>query len=1032
MSMGHAQSNFSKLFVVAVGLTCAAALAIGLTIWWLRSEAIADASKDSNNLAVVLADQIANFIQSIDLVLSEIQGQLAVRGSPAPSDDHSHGLGGEDTHRFLMERLSHIPQAEFISLVNKNGKLVNTTQQRPTREIDLSDRAHFQHFKNNDDKGIYIGDAVINRINGAHVVAFGKRINGANNEFLGEVFVGVKLTYFERIYKSISLLSDQTFLLLRRDGAVIVRYPDLVIRAGMKVPAASPWYQLVSQGGGTYRTLGIFDGDIRLMAVRPLHDYPLVVNVGVTETAALAPWRIQATTLGIGTLLVMFCSAFLLKALSKQFHRLATSETALAEKAHELEGTNAQLANAQAQTKAALDNMSQGLIMLDSAARLVVCNQRYIEMYSLSQEVMRPGCSLKELLEHRVATGSYCANDAEKDLAEVLAAANQGKDFSKIVRLRDGRIIRLVNHPMEGGGWVSTHEDVTAEMRAEARIAHAAYVDDLTGLPNRKVFCQQLEQELKRVQRGERLALLYLDLDYLKQVNDTLGHPAGDKLLNGVADRLRSCVRDIDVVARLGGDEFAIIQKLLDKPSDAATLAMRVRDAIVEPFDLDGHSVTVDISIGISIAPNDATELNGLMKSADIALYEAKNTGRGTYCFYEPEMNARLQARDTLEKDLESALANGEFELVYQPIISLEDDKITSFEALLRWNHPKRGSVSPAEFIPIAEDMGLIVPLGEWVLRTACAEAAAWPDDIGVSVNVSSVQLTDNNLINAVIGALASSGIRPNRLEIEVTESVLIQNTAKNLATLRKLHDLGVRFAMDDFGTGYSSLSYLLSFPFHKIKIDKCFIAALSDKSESHAIVRAITDLARSLKLKVTAEGVETEQQLQQVRLLGCTEMQGYLLSAPRRAAEILQFFTPRTEYADNLIAVNASADRKNGKMCGIRPELVCNHLLTGRECDVLMGIMAGNTSKESARHLNISPRTIELHRGRIKKKFDVKNSADLVRMMLTTGCPPSRPKAAFLYTQSAEITVPVTPLGGTVEEPESDPGAHRRVRAVK
>jgi DNA-binding CsgD family transcriptional regulator len=237
---------------------------------------------------------------------------------------------------------------------------------------------------------------------------------------------------------------------------------------------------------------------------------------------------------------------------------------------------------------------------------------------------------------------------------------------------------------------------------------------------------------------------------------------------------------------------------------------------------------------------------------------------------------------------------------------------------------------------------------------------------------------------------------------------------------------------MDDFGTGYSSLSYLLSFPFHKIKIDKCFIAALSDKSESHAIVRAITDLARSLKLKVTAEGVETEQQLQQVRLLGCTEMQGYLLSAPRPAAKILQFFTPRAECADNLIAVNASADRKNGKMCGIRPELVCNHLLTGRECDVLMGIMAGDTSKESARHLNISPRTIELHRARIKKKFDVKNSADLVRMMLTTSCPPSRPRAAFLYAQSAEITVPVTPPGGTVEEPESDPGAHRRVRAVK
>ena len=292
--------------------------------------------------------------------------------------------------------------------------------------------------------------------------------------------------------------------------------------------------------------------------------------------------------------------------------------------------------------------------------------------------------------------------------------------------------------------------------------------------------------------------------------------------------------------------------------------------------------------------------------------------------------------------------------------------------------------------------------------------------------------MTNKNLANAVVGAIASAGIQPNRLELEITESVFIQNTLANIATLKSLHDLGVRFAMDDFGTGYSSLSYLLSFPFHTIKIDKCFIAALSDKNESHAIVRAITDLARSLKLRVTAEGVETEQQLQQVRLLGCTEMQGYLLSPPRPAAEILQFFTPHAESVDNLIAVNASAERKNGKMCGIRPDLVCSQLLTGRECDVLMGVMAGDSCKESARHLNISPRTIELHRGRIKQKFDIKNSADLVRTILTTGCLASQPKPALRYSQSSEIKVAVTPLGGSVKEPESDPANHRRARAIK
>jgi len=1030
MAILHGQSNYRRLFVVAIGLTCTAALAIGLTIWWLRSDAIADASKDSSNLAIVLADQTENSIQSIDLVLTEIKNYEELLGTKTP-DDFDRVLSSEDTYRFLMERLSRLQQADTISLVDKNGKLVNTTQQWPSPRINLSDRKHYQHFKSKDDKDIYISDAQVNRINGTQGVTFSKRINGANNTFLGVVAVAVRLTYFQQIYKSIASLPDQMFTLLHRDGTVIVRYPDQIVRAGEKIPAESPWHSLVLQGGGTYRAAGVFDGEARLMAARPLRDYPLVVNVGVTETAALAIWRIQALTLGIGTLLVTLCVAFLLKAQSKQFHRLATAKATVVEKAHELESANAQLSSAQVQTNAAMDNMLQGLVMFDSSARFVISNRRYFEMYGLSPELVRPGSTLREVLDQRVATGSFCADAVEQFMADILAAVGQGTSFSKITSLRDGRIISIVNNPIEGGGWVATHEDVTEEKRAEERLAHEAYVDALTGLPNRKVFCQQLEQELKRVARGERLALLYLDLDHLKQVNDTLGHPAGDKLLIGVADRLRGCVRDLDVVARLSGDEFAIIQKLLDQPSDAAALAMRVRDAIREPFDLDGHQVTVDISVGISIAPNDATELDDLMKTADIALYEAKNTERGTYRFYEPEMNARIQARGQLEQDLHSAINNGEFELFYQPIASLDDDKITSFEALLRWNHPERGLVSPDEFVPVAEDMGLIIPLGEWVLRTACAEAATWPDNIQIAVNISSVQLTNKNLVNAVVGAIASSGIEPNRLELEITESVLIENTVANLATLKSLRELGVRFVMDDFGTGYSSLSYLMSFPFHKIKIDRCFIAALSANHESHVIVRAITDLARSLKLQVNAEGVETEQQLQQVRLLGCTEMQGYLLSPARPAAEILQFFTPCAEGADNLIAVNASAERKNGKMCGIRPDLVCSHRLTGRECDVLIGMMAGETSKESARHLNISPRTIELHRGRIKNKFDVKNPADLVRMMLTTGCSPSRPNSAFSYSQSPEIKVAVSPLGGSVEDTESDPSTYRRARAV-
>ncbi|HTT47906.1 MAG TPA: EAL domain-containing protein [Pseudolabrys sp.] len=873
------QSRFHLLLAVAGGLTCASALAIGVTILWLRSDAMAIASRDSSNLATVLAHQLENSVQSIDLVLTEVKDKEGLRAQQGPI-----GLDRdlrEDTYRTLMERQTRLRQAEFIAVVDRDGNLVSTTRQWPTPKISVSDRPYFQYLKRTNDKRVYISATLYDRIKGLPVIIFAKRINGANDTFLGAVVVGVRLAYFQHIYESIASLPDQSFLLLNRDGTIIVRFPDPKDRAYEKMPATSPWYQLIMQGGGQYRSPGYFDSTARLVAVHPLRHYSLVVNVALSETAALATWRIQAITLGTGALLVTLCVAFLLRAQSQQFRRLAASE---------------------ATVEAALDNMSQGLAMFDASDRLVVCNRRYLEMYGLSSDVVKPGATLLELAEHRAATGSFCTEDIEQYIADIQTAVAQGAVFGKMTTLRDGRIISIVNHPTADGGWVATHEDITEQKRAEERISYAAHHDALTGLPNRKLFSEQLEQALKRVRRGERLAVLYLDLDHLKRVNDTLGHSVGDKLLKGVADRLRGCVREIDMVARLSGDEFAIIQTSISRPSDAADLATRTREAIHEPFVLDGHQVIVDISVGISIAPNDATELNDLLKTADIALYEAKNTGRGTYCFYQTEMNERMQTRSRLERDLQSALANGEFELFYQPIVDLEDNKIKTCEALLRWRHPERGLVSPAEFIPVAEETGLIVPLGEWVLRTACAEAATWPVDIGIAVNVSAIQLTSKNLINTVIGAIATSGLPANRLILEITESVFLANTFANLATLKNLHKLGVRFAMDDFGTGYSSLGYLVSFPFSKIKIDRSFIAGLADRTESRAVVRAIADLACSLNMRIVAEGVETAEQRQHAQMLGCTDIQGYLISVPRPAREIYELLLADAQSAAGII----------------------------------------------------------------------------------------------------------------------------------
>jgi diguanylate cyclase (GGDEF)-like protein len=892
MSVQTERSGFRNLVVVAAGVLGAATLALSLTVWWLRSDAIDDASKDAANLAIVLAEQTTRSVQSIELVLNEVQEHLERIGVTTP-EAFRRLLHGEDTFKLLTERLSHLSNAALIALIDNRGRLVSSTNQWPFPSTDLSDHENFQHFLKNDDKGIYIAKPVIDRFKGEQIVLFSKRFNNANNVFIGMISVGVKLTYFQQIYGSIDSLPNQTIALLRNDGTVILRHPDTKDRASMKIPAVSPWYRLISQGGGTYRSPGYFDGIARQIAVRPLSAYPLVIDVTVSEAAALASWRNHASFIAFGTLLALFCSAFLLKAMSIKVRLLIDSDATSAKITRELQRANVTI-------DAALNNMSQGLVMFDSSARLIVCNQRYRELYGVSSEAVQPGCTIREILDQRVAAGNLFVDDVDQHIAEILAGVARGLEFSRTVTLRDGRIIRSVNHPTADGGWVATLEDITEEKRAEERIVHVAHHDALTGLPNRILFAEQLEQALKRVRRGERLAVFYIDLDHLKRVNDTLGHPIGDKLLKGVADRLRGCVRDIDTVGRLSGDEFAIIQSSIDGPADAGALAIRIREAIRAPADLNGHQVVMDASIGISIAPDNGTEPDALLKTADIALYEAKNNGRGTYCFFESEMNERMQVRGKLEQDLQRALANGEFELFYQPIVNLRDKKIRAFEALLRWHHPERGMVSPSEFIPVAEEMGLIIPLGEWVLRTACAEVATWPSEINVSVNVSPLQLTNKDLVNVVVGALASARIPATRLEIEITEAVFFEKTFANIFTLKQLHELGVRFVMDDFGTGYSSLGYLLIFPFSKIKIDRSFITGLSDKKESRAIVRAVANLARDLNMIVTAEGVETDQQLEQVRILGCTEMQGYLFSRPLPAAEIRRKFLSNRKNASH------------------------------------------------------------------------------------------------------------------------------------
>jgi diguanylate cyclase (GGDEF)-like protein/PAS domain S-box-containing protein len=1121
-------------WIVYLGLLLLVAIA---TATWIthsnsRARILADAQRNLQNLASVLAENVGRAFQALDLVETSLMQQLQSRRI-ASSGDFERATSGNEVHLMLEEQISGLVHVSSLSLIDARGRLVNTSRAWPPPAADVSGLDYFKIIESSREVTHVVGEPVRDRATETWTINIANKITGPDGQFLGLVVGTIETYYFEQYYRAIAFGNGSSVALLYRDGALLARYPAIAQKDNIENTQIGALNNSLSMDRAVSgRLVGEFDGGERLVAVQPLTGYPFAVAITAATDAILAEWR-NDTVFVFGAaffLIVVVASMILLCArivgnhFIQQKYRLhtaidnmnhglclfdrrgrlvvhnrrylemfglppdlikpgcslrelvrhledakivgggqdkkiaeflaliaegkttqstrelkdgrtilvtnrpladggwvATHEDITAQRQYESSLTDALVAAKQAtlNLNVAIGNMSHGLSMFDSEERIVVVNAQYIQMYGLSPEIVKPGCKLIELFQHRAAIGQLTIAP-ELYRAEFMSRLAEGKILNRLVRTANGREISIVTRPMPGGGWVALHEDITERKlaernleqtqrflntiientpapivvkdpatqqfvlvnrayeqlmgrsredligktvrdlfptqqatfiieqdeyaiqsgsqifkhefsletpgngnrtvattrlvvrdndhnpehliaviedvtdrkRSEAQIAHMAHHDALTDLPNRVLLQERLKEALLRVPRGESLAVFYLDLDRFKTINDTLGHSIGDELLKAVADRLRGCARETDTVARLGGDEFAIIQTAIEQPSDAATFARRIRDAITEPYQLEGHLIIADVSIGISIAPGDATELEQLLKNADMALYGAKADGRGNFRFFEREMDERLKARRILELELRNALAIGEFELYYQPILSLEREEVTGCEALLRWRHPDRGLIPPAEFIPIAEESGLIIPLGDWVLKTACAEAATWPDGISVAVNVSPVQIKEQTLGLAVISALAASGLPARRLEIEITEAVLLQDNQATLSTLHQLHALGVRIAMDDFGTGYSSLKYLRSFPFDKIKIDRLFINDLSSKDDVVAIVGAIVSLARSLKMTTTAEGIETQVQLDRVRALGCTEMQGYLFSHPVSAQEISRFFS--------------------------------------------------------------------------------------------------------------------------------------------
>jgi diguanylate cyclase (GGDEF)-like protein/PAS domain S-box-containing protein len=1005
-AMGRGRDPITWLIICGCALVVAITLGTMMMVGEFRERAMANSERELENAVLLMTRHFDQQFEDAEIIANDVIAQMRLSEMTSPQDFRAK-MSSVEAHKMLKSAVSVLSYVGDVMVFDADGQLINSSGGWPMPAVNVADRGYFQIFKNNPNSPSVVTEPVDSVFTGGWTTVIAHALRGPDGVFLGTMTRRIDPSNYEKFFASVLLGSGSAISMFHGDGTMLARYPHVDAMIGKKFTSA-PLVNRVLQNGGLQImrvSSSPVDRQDRLGAAAMLHHFPIIVVATNRVESALADWRDQTRFLTIAAALAASVVAFILFLIIRQINR-------------QNEEVQQQLAAEKQRLDTALNNMTQGLVLYDSSARIVTFNRRYIDMYNLSTDVVKPGLHYYDLIQHRKDTGSY-DGDVRAFCDPIMRNISEGKGNSTIMETPDGSAYLIINKPLATGGWVATIEDITDRRKleqerdrnhaflreiidhiptqitvkdardgryvlvnsvaeeqfgaagediigkttydlfpnniadritadderslqstetmfindhrwnsrtlgsriitskrlairdkegspryiinvvedvtdrraADEKIAHLAHYDSLTDLPNRVLFRERIERELEKTASGQQFALLYIDIDEFKGINDSLGHHVGDELLKTVANRIRSCITDHDLIARLGGDEFAVVRTGVTSVDQAAAFVTRVHEAIRRPYQCLGHQLSTDASIGIALAPQDGTDHDQLIKNADLAMYAAKSGGRRTHRFFESAMDASAKARLTMEQDLRQALANGGFELHYQPLVNLGCNKISGCEALLRWRHPERGMVSPAEFIPIAEDTGLINEIGDWVLRTACAEAATWPDHIRLAVNVSPVQLKNQTLALRIAGALAASGLKPCRLEIEITEAVLIRDDEAALAILHQLRDIGVRIALDDFGTGFSSLSYLKRFPFDKIKIDRCFVSDISEVDASSSIVEAVVDIATALKMTTTAEGVETEAQRELLRRLGCTEMQGYLFSAAKPGAEVRKLF---------------------------------------------------------------------------------------------------------------------------------------------
>ena len=887
-----------QLLSVGLSIMIVVVVALSLMVWKLHRDALVEVRRNVSTLGIAIAEQTARSMQAGDLVLEDLRRQISDL-RPESVEEFKAMIATEDLHRFLKDRADFLPQVDAFTIIAADGKLVNFSRQWPIPPTDLSDRDYVAYFRNNDVSSAFVSAPVQNRGTGSWTVYVVRRINSPSGKFVGMILAAVDLDYFRDFFKALTSGAGTTVTLLRNDGTALVSYPPTA-KIGDKLPNASPWHKIVKTGPDVFETQGVLAPGTRIVSVHPLGDYPLVINVSVAEWDALASWVQTSVASGICALLATIFVIYLLSALQRQFRRLEKSETMLANRnsaleatqdrlemqAEELSASRAVMAEQSSTLQAALSHMNQGIMLVAADATVAVCNGRARRMLDLPDELVASRPSFGALIAHQRAAGEFdrvptcpCTFGFEEAMAGP-------RDHER--ERPNGQILEVQTVPIQGGGLVRTYTDITERRRSELQVQFMARHDGLTGLLNRTAFQHRLREMVADcVASGRQLAVFYIDLDGFKLVNDTHGHATGDELLIRVADRLRAIVRETDVVARMGGDEFAILQQVTSPFGGAADLANRLLGAIAEPFQLGAARCSISLSIGIALYPDHATDVAGLLQDADTALYRAKAGGKRAFCIFDPVLDRGQQSLRLLEQDLAQALANGEFFLEYQPIVNTSTLEVVRFEALIRWVHPARGTVSPGNFIAVAERCGLIVPIGLWVLDTACAAAAAWPWPAEISINLSPVQFERGDLAEHVERVLKQTGLDASRLNLEVTEGVLLENTDLVLQAMTRLRQLGVRFSLDDFGTAHAGLTYLRRFSFDVLKIDKSFVQDATETQEARGILGAIQAIGAACELQVVAEGVETEAELAVVREIGCQFVQGYLTGRPSRVVTL-------------------------------------------------------------------------------------------------------------------------------------------------